>query len=169
VSRCRFRHRARRGLCWPTSPSRGRPQRRQRLGSLFWADTDDPRENLRWSLTKLRSLLEDGGHKRIVADAQTISLDLSGVEVDLLRVRRLLAAEHPSTEQLIEGAALFRGELLEELDLPDLPELRAWCAAEREEARRLHAKLLRALIERLAPDPAAAIVHARAPLRASGV
>src|SRR5262249_51894497 len=52
-------------------------------------------------------------------------------------------------------------ELLEGLDRGDFLEFQAWCVAEREDVRKLHGRVLRALVERLAGDPEAALPHAR--------
>ena len=38
-----------------------RPQRRDRLCAMFWEIPDDPRGALRWSLSKLRALLDRPG------------------------------------------------------------------------------------------------------------
>ena len=37
----------------------GQPHRRERLCDLFWDGPNDPRAELRWSLNKIRSLLND--------------------------------------------------------------------------------------------------------------
>ncbi len=37
----------------------GQPQRRERLCELFWDLPDDPRGALRWSLSKLRPIVND--------------------------------------------------------------------------------------------------------------
>ena len=39
----------------------GRAHRRERLCSLLWDVTDDPRGALRWSLSKLRALVDEPG------------------------------------------------------------------------------------------------------------
>ena len=41
--------------------------RREQLCGLLWELPDDPRGSLRWSLSKLRQLVDDGEHPRIVA------------------------------------------------------------------------------------------------------
>src|SRR5580704_5700443 len=41
-----------------------RPQLRERLCDLLWDGPDDPRAGLRWSLTKIRPLLDDGASRR---------------------------------------------------------------------------------------------------------
>ena len=45
----------------------GQAHRRERLCDLFWDGPDDPRAELRWSLSKIRPLLNDGGAS-LVAD-----------------------------------------------------------------------------------------------------
>ena len=45
-----------------------RPHSRDRLCAMFWAVPDDPRAALRWSLSRLRPLVDDHDCRRIVAD-----------------------------------------------------------------------------------------------------
>src|SRR5262249_37868447 len=45
-----------------------RRHRRERLCDLFWDVPDDPRASLRWSLSRLRSVVDEPGQERIVAD-----------------------------------------------------------------------------------------------------
>src|SRR5713226_3757867 len=45
----------------------GREQTREHLCSLFWDLPDDPRGALRWSLSRLRPLLDLPGRQRVVA------------------------------------------------------------------------------------------------------
>ncbi|MGV8987240.1 MAG: AfsR/SARP family transcriptional regulator [Cypionkella sp.] len=42
--------------------------RREYLCELLWEIPDDPRGALRWSLSKMRRLLDDGERSRILAD-----------------------------------------------------------------------------------------------------
>src|SRR5262245_66673710 len=69
----------------------GRRHRRERLCDLFWDLPDDPRASLRWSLSRLRSLVDEPGQGRIVADREYVSFDPRGAIVDLLEIRRELA------------------------------------------------------------------------------
>jgi DNA-binding SARP family transcriptional activator/pimeloyl-ACP methyl ester carboxylesterase len=137
--------------------------RRERLCSLFWDVPDDPRGALRWSLSKLRALVDEPDRPRIAGGRETVAFDGDGVEIDVLTARRR-AQENggASITALKETAELFRGEFLEGLDLATCPEFEAWRAAEREEARSLHRRVLTALIDRLAATPAEALAHARA-------
>jgi len=141
----------------------GRPHRRERLCALFWEIPHDPRGALRWSLSRLRPLVDDPDRPRIEADRETVGFAARDAEIDVLAVRRALAGgtDALSTDTLAGLAARFRGELLEGQDLPDLHAFQAWLVAEREDARRLQAQLLLALVERLADRPEAALGHAR--------
>jgi len=137
--------------------------RRERLCTLFWDVPDDPRGALRWSLSKLRALVDDPDRARIAGGRETVALDTEGVDIDVLTARRGAAAcVGLSLAELKDTAGLFRGEFLEGLDLATCPEFEAWRAAEREEARALHRRVLSALIERLAAAPAEALPYARA-------
>jgi DNA-binding SARP family transcriptional activator len=142
----------------------GRPHRRERLCSLLWDVPDDPRGALRWSLSKLRPLVDEPAVTRIVADRDTVAFDATNAHVDLLSVRRALAKGVGALdgEALKALAEEFRGEFLDGLDLSEFHEFRAWCVAEREEARRMHAGVLHGLISRLNAQPEAALPYARA-------
>jgi TolB-like protein/DNA-binding SARP family transcriptional activator/Tfp pilus assembly protein PilF len=139
------------------------PQRRDRLCAMFWDLPDDPRGALRSSLSKLRPLVDMPARRRILAERDAVRLDSTDVEVDLFAVKGVLrcGADRVSTEELELAVALFRGEFAEGLDLTNCPDFHAWCVAEREEARRLRARILRTLIERYGAKPEAALVHSR--------
>ncbi len=141
-----------------------RPHRRERLCSLLWDITDDPRGALRWSLSKLRLLVDESGKKRITSNRETVEFALEGAGVDVLQIRASLAGglEALSTVQLKDLISAFRGEFLEGLELPDFSEFHAWCIAEREELRRLHVSILTTLVERLRASPDEALPFARA-------
>ncbi len=142
----------------------GRPQRRERLCELLWEGPDDPRAGLRWSLAKLRPLLDVGGCVRLAADRERVGFEEHGAEVDVLEVRALMAAGAGALETgtLLSLAARFRGPFLEGLELASCPPFHAWCIARREELRALHVTALQALVERLRSTPAEALCHARA-------
>jgi DNA-binding SARP family transcriptional activator len=142
----------------------GRSHRRERLCSLLWDVADDPRGALRWSLSRLRTLVDEPERPRIRAPRDSVTFDPDGARIDILALRKRCGSglDALPLEELRSLAAEFRGELLEGLDLGDFLDFQAWCVAEREEARKLHATLLRALVARLAADPEAALVHARA-------
>jgi DNA-binding SARP family transcriptional activator/tetratricopeptide (TPR) repeat protein len=153
----------------------GRQHSRERLAELLWDAPDDPRAQLRWCLWKVKPLLTRGSASHLSADRESVAFDPSDTQVDLLRLRSLLAGgvERATTSGLEEAAACFRGELLEGLDLPHCYRYREWCVGERESLRALQVAVLSALVARLSAAPEAALRHARAwvaidPLREEG-
>jgi pimeloyl-ACP methyl ester carboxylesterase len=119
-----------------------RPHRRDRLCEVFWELPDDPRGALRWSLSKVRSVVNTEGEQRLVADRERVALETARVDIDL----RLLAAElqRPDLplERLVAVELLLREPLLEGIDLPDQQLFQQWLTAEREEVARQRALVL---------------------------
>ena len=122
-----------------------RPVSRQRLCELFFEVPDDPRAALRWSLSKLRPLLDSAGRRRLIADRDTVRIDLDGADVDALQAASLLGRDPASMDSAERSDALGRmsGELLEDADLPERPEYMAWLAAQRHDFRDLALNLAR--------------------------
>lgn len=141
------------------------PQRRDALCDLLWEVPDDPRAALRWSLTKLRPLLNDETAERLLADRERVSFEPAGCEVDFIRVRAACAGELDalSAHQLRELAALFRGSFIAGLDLSAQPAFETWRLGQQEQTRRLHLCVLDALSAKLtdAPLEAGAALRAR--------
>ena len=130
----------------------GLPHRRERLCDLLWEGPDDPRAELRWSLTKIRPLLNEPGVTRLSADRERVGFAAGGdAEVDVARVRELLAGDISarSVEELETAIGLLRGELLDGLDLPACYRYQEWCLAEREAVSRLRLAALSALVQLL--------------------
>ncbi len=92
-----------------------RPHRRERLCDMFWERTDDPRAALRWSLTKLRPLVNDPETERLHADRERI----------MFRRESLISVPGDTEDLPLAG-----------LDLPDCQAFQAWLVAEREHLRR---------------------------------
>ena len=140
----------------------GRPHRRERLCGMFWDVADDPRGALRWSLSRLR-VLDDEGAPRIRADRETVAFDPAGAHVDALEVCQATAGglDRLSVARLHELAAMFRGPFLEGLELPDFHDFQAWRVAEREQFRQLHLRVSRELVGRLDATPEEALGPAR--------
>src|SRR5690606_24430417 len=65
----------------------GRPFRREHLCDLLWEVPDDPRGSLRWSLSKLRRLVDDDARQRVVADRVSVRFDSSDVAIDVTVLR----------------------------------------------------------------------------------
>jgi pimeloyl-ACP methyl ester carboxylesterase/DNA-binding SARP family transcriptional activator len=147
----------------------GRPQRRDRICSLLWDVPDDPRGALRWSLSKLRTLVDEpGGPPHILAHGETIAFAAEGVACDLHALHDIAGQSDgsplhaASSDRLRAVAEENGGAFLEGLDLPAHPDFQAWCVALREDVRRQQMLLLNALVTRLAPTaPEDALSYAR--------
>jgi len=137
--------------------------RREHLCELLWEVPDDPRGSLRWSLSKLRRLVDAADRPRIVADRSHVEFDAGDVACDVLRLRELAGSDLSSatTESLESAAREFSGHFLEGLELSNFHEFQAWCIAERELVTRAQSDLLGELIERKRGDPETALPHAR--------
>jgi DNA-binding SARP family transcriptional activator len=57
------------------------PHRREQLCDMFWDVPDDPRGSLRWSLSKIRPLVDDPALPRLLADRQSVELRSEGADV----------------------------------------------------------------------------------------
>jgi pimeloyl-ACP methyl ester carboxylesterase/DNA-binding SARP family transcriptional activator len=131
----------------------GRPHRRDRLCEVLWELPDDPRAALRWSLTKLRPLVNDGAGERLVADRERVALQTAGVDIDLRALESRLeqgpGVGEPGVDELVVMAEQLAEPLLDGLDLPSQELFQHWLTAEREETVRLRIRVL----ERLAQHP----------------
>lgn len=138
--------------------------RREQLCQLLWEIPDDPRGSLRWSLSKLRRLVDDEQHARVLADRDRVGFDAAGISIDTCELRQLVAGglgQIPS-EVLEAAAARYRGNALEGLEFSGFHTFHAWCVAEREQALRDQAALLTELVERFGDQPERATPFARA-------
>ena len=141
----------------------GRPHRRERLCDLFWELPDDPRGALRWSLSKLRAVLNNLARPRVDADRERVALVLDCDEVDLRAIRAALARglPEPSLAALRVMAQVLAQPLLDGLDLPQLDAWQAWLTAEREDTARLRFTVLERLIRHPEATIDEAMRHAR--------
>jgi TolB-like protein/DNA-binding SARP family transcriptional activator/Tfp pilus assembly protein PilF len=137
------------------------PQRREQLCEMFWDVPDDPRGALRWSLSKIRPLVDEPASPRLVADRQSVELGAENLAIDLFSAQACIEAKVPATSDLVLAASLFRGPLLADLDLPANSEFHTWLLGLREDARKLQAQILRTLTERLSAIPQEALPYAR--------
>src|SRR5688572_6448028 len=124
-----------------------RPIGRSQLCELLWDTPTDPRGELRWCLSKIRSVI---GQRVVTAD-DALSLDLSGCSVDALEVEQAAKAGveklEPARQRELTG--MFEGDFLEGLELARAPVFGSWLTAHRRRFRSVHA----ALLERLAGAP----------------
>ena len=127
---------------------------RSRLCELLWDVPDDPRGELRWSLSKLRGVLDEDDRPRIVARGETVALDLSDCRVDVADVVQLVQPGFASLSigDLSSLEALFAGDFAEGLELDRNPTFGSWIGAQRRQFRATHVSLLAELTARLADD-----------------
>lgn len=127
-----------------------RPVTRAALCELLWDIPNDPRGELRWSLSKLRNVLDDSDRKRVVADRDNVALDLSDCFVDAIAIRDALQAgiETLGRPQLRALSTRFVGEFLDGIDIDRQPVFASWLVGQR---RRYRAGQT-AVLERLVRD-----------------
>ncbi|MEE1656390.1 BTAD domain-containing putative transcriptional regulator [Microvirga sp. CF3062] len=122
---------------------------RSHLCELLWDVPNDPRGELRWSLSKIRRLVGEAG--RIRTDNDTISLDLTGCHVDALQLDGMAAQGVPlePLTTLCRMADGFAGEFLDGLELDRSPAFNAWLVAQRRRFRGLQTQVLEHLVDHL--------------------
>jgi DNA-binding SARP family transcriptional activator len=138
---------------------RGRPATRSMLMEALWPDDDPQRVTNRLSvaLSTIRSILSpDRGEDYILADQDTVALDVNRLDIDLERflagaedgLARLRARETDLGLSLLQAAeVLYVGDFLEDNLYDD------WAVAAREEARAAYVACARALARHVSgPD-----------------
>lgn len=137
--------------------------RREFLCELLWEIPDDPRGSLRWSLSKLRRVVDDDEHSRILADRTYVEIDTGAVSIDVIDLLKLSDGDLANLpiETLEDAAERYQGNFLEGLELSNFHDFHAWCVAEREKVLRAQAKVLQQLIGRLTDEPERALPYAR--------
>jgi DNA-binding SARP family transcriptional activator len=127
------------------------PVTRTRLCDLLWDVPNDPRGELRWCLSKLRSLLDDEDRRRIVTTGRDlIALDLSDAFVDAIELERLheTGLAMVATERLSAVCDRVGGELLEGVRIDGSPQLGGWLSAQRQRYRTMHLVVVAAIARR---------------------
>jgi DNA-binding SARP family transcriptional activator len=126
------------------------PVTRSRLCDLLWDIPNDPRGELRWCLSKLRSVLDDDARKRVIASENGIALDLSDCLVDAIEIDRIAKAgvESLADDRLAALGDLFGGDLLDGIQLDAGAELSGWITGRRHRYRAMHVAVLAALATR---------------------
>ena len=124
----------------------GQAHRRDKLASMLWSDRSEvsARQNLRQCLSAIRRAGEAGGALPIVAEGDSLRFDATRITIDVCEFEQALRSREP--EQLERALALYRGELLEGLNLQGEP-LEEWLTGER---RRLRAAAIEGLSKLLA-------------------
>ena len=120
---------------------------RQQLCELLWDVPSDPRGELRWCLSKIRSILDEPGRRRVDSCGDGIKLDLADCCVDALEIARASEAGLSTLppERLRLLSTLFSGDFLDGLEIDRNPGFNAWLTAQRRRFRGCHAVLLERL------------------------
>ena len=92
-----------------------RPHSRDRLCAMFWPVPDDPRAALRWSLTRLRPLIDEPDCRRIIADRESVGLDLDRATVDIQMIEcipgpddlEVLVQHHEKLARIWGGSSVY--------------------------------------------------------------
>lgn len=132
------------------------PVGRSRLCELLGDVPNDPRGELRWCLSKLRTILDEPERRRVLTIGEMISLDLSDCDVDALQID---AASQSDIATLHEDhlralCERFVGDFLEGLELNRSPQLEHWLTIQRRRFKALQISLVEALAGRLPRDSA---------------
>lgn len=135
---------------------------RQALMDLFCQDAQSPARALSLLFTRMRQRL---GTDVLITDNNTVQFNAQSAWVDFAIFQQQLSGDlsPKSAADLQTAVALYRGEFLEGLTLPDAPEFELWLLGQRAQARHLLERGLLALVQRLSQDGQydTAVVHAR--------
>ncbi|MEP4548297.1 MAG: alpha/beta fold hydrolase [Saccharospirillum sp.] len=139
-----------------------RPHRRDRLCEVFWDLPDDPRATLRWSLSKLRPLINRGATERLQADRERVSLSMTDVELDIRRLASAIEAPDIAADVLESMHRQLAEPFLNGIDLPGQPLFQNWLTSERQDILRLQGKVLARLASHPSVPRETQLSHARA-------
>ncbi|MEL7310299.1 MAG: alpha/beta fold hydrolase [Pseudomonadota bacterium] len=123
-----------------------RPHRRDRLCELLWDEIDDPRAALRWSLSKLRSVVNVSDKEYLIADRERVQLDVDRTRVDLHQLTIEMELPDLSLPALIAVAERVREPLIPSFEFPDQP-FAKWLQAERLELNKRAARVVQSIRE----------------------
>ncbi len=130
------------------------PVGRSRLCELLWDVPNDPRGELRWCLSKLRSALDGPDLRRVVTDSDTVALRFADMSVDAVEAAAAVAEGIDSLgiEQLRALSELFAGDFLDGLELDRSPVFSNWLTAQRRRFSSCHVAVLEHIIGLLPPE-----------------
>lgn len=125
------------------------PLSRSRLCDLFWDVPQDPRGELRWCLSKIRQFADDPTHPRIIAEGDTVGLDLAGCAVDALEIGRAIedGVETMPADRLASLSGRLAAEFLDGLEVERSPGFDTWLSANRRRFRDCRIAMLQRLVQ----------------------
>jgi len=112
----------------------GHPHLRDKLAALLWgsAGKQEARHSLRQTMTSLRWVLSTLSPPHLVTDGESVTLACSSMDIDVVTFERLASRDTPRA--LTRAAALYRGDLLDGLDVSEEP-FEEWLSGERTRLR----------------------------------
>lgn len=122
-----------------------RPHRRDRLCELFWQVPDDPRGALRWSLSKLRNVVNEPDNTRLIADRERVEIATDDIDIDVRAIEELLEQKQLTAEKLCSIASQLNETLFEGIDLPNYQAFQNWLTSERNNTARLYSLVVKRL------------------------
>lgn len=132
------------------------PVARTQLCELLWEVPNDPRGELRWSLSKIRSVVDQAEGSRVRVEGDTVALDLDHCVVDAIEILHQTengVAEMP-VDTLLKLSSLITGDFLEGAEIGHSPLFNGWVIAQRHRFRALHAAILEQLVLRASDEAA---------------
>jgi len=123
------------------------PQGRAQLSDLLWDVADDPRGELRWCLSRIRSLIGE----RIIAHGDTVALDLTDCAIDAVEAAAACreGLDGLPLERLRQLADRSSGEFLDGLVIERHPAFETWLVSQRRRFREIQGEILAGLAGRL--------------------
>ena len=125
--------------------------RRSHLCDLLWDVADDPRGELRWCLSKLRSVLDETHRTRVQTSGDTVMLDLDDCSVDAIVVAA--AAEKGigtlDLDRLLALSQLFAGDFLDGLEIDRSHSFNSWLTSQRRRLRACRVAILEQIVAKL--------------------
>jgi TolB-like protein/DNA-binding SARP family transcriptional activator len=125
----------------------GERQLRDRLCGLLWSDRGEKqaRDSLKQAVCRLRASFAPILTLPVLADRESLMLDRTSVVVDVARFEHHAAEGSP--EAVAQAAALYRGDLLDGLEVGDAA-FDEWLLIERQRFRGIASKGLETLLDR---------------------
>jgi DNA-binding SARP family transcriptional activator len=130
-----------------------RPHTRSSLSALFCQHSLDPARALRWHLSVIRRHLGAGS---IITETGRVQFNPQHVQVDASTFAAVLSGDlaHIPLVRLRATLAMYRGQFLDSLSLPDAPEFELWLLGQRAYFHHLYERGLSHLVGRLIADQA---------------
>ena len=118
-----------------------KPHRRDRLCDIFWTTPEDPRGALRWSLSKLRHLINEDSDT-LQTDRESVFLSTTNVEVDILSIAEVIEESDLTVHELTDIFYKLEEPFLSGVDLPSQDLFQRWLTAKRNEVIKIQCKVL---------------------------